>query len=162
MHIRDLLIPYRNQLTPFHIQCPPYVWLACPLQQKVSASGDWWSCRGRMERERIELHLFNLYFFSSLFILDIYAFVTHIRIKILHPLSLFSSISSTSGSYFLGQAKIETGGLWELRLFRASRIEHSCICALREWASEYVMVVRSINSAANHCVVPHRIPLRQW
>lgn len=50
---------------PFHFQCPPYVWLAFPSQQKVLARGYWWCCRGGW-REKCELHLFNLYILFAL------------------------------------------------------------------------------------------------
>lgn len=41
---------------PFHVQCPPYVWLAGPWQQTASASRFSQSCRGGTV-EKTELHL---------------------------------------------------------------------------------------------------------
>lgn len=152
MHIREPLSPYRNQLTPFHFQCPPYVWLACPSQQKVSASGDWWSCReGWGERERIVFCIF----LTSIFFFPFHSWHIHLSHIYMHK----DSAPSVSSALFHllykwvilpGSCWDWSGGLWELWLFRAGWIELSCICA---YVSEYVMVVMSINSTANHCIV---------
>lgn len=139
-------VPYRNELTP--VSSP--VSTICQVGFSITAEG--LSQRGLIElqgmkgRERRELHLFNLYFLCPLLVytnIFCYPHGAHSSCLCCPPPSPLQ-VGHTSWV----RQRLKQGPLGVVVEY-CWLSEHSCICMC-----VCVLVVRFINSTANHCIVP--------